>query len=329
MDNKQNSAQVEVLPPVNGGSLVTQRPESGQVSLQALETMTAAVDHRINLMDRMKQVIDARVSPNCFDRFTAKKDGADVIVVRRNKNYADTMAAVLGICFEYLKDEKGRPIFTRTNFQDDKGAYYIYEVFGRAFIPGFWGGSECSGSASSRDPFLSRNGGLDETEVNESHIRQKALTECRKKGILAVLGLDANGTEEDMSRVGKDATKLAGHTFANGSKGGNTATGALADKKSDIERMARDLVNAGWKKAGEPIPTTADQVVLTITKNDAKNFPGWRTIKGISERGLEFTWKDVKKVWDEVIGSQGGGGEPSAEEKKAIEEQEAREAAAR
>lgn len=329
-ETDNSEAVVEVLPPRNGGSLVTsQRPEqNAQVSLQNLEVMAGAVDHRINLMDRMKTVIDSRVSPNCFDRFTAQKvddsgNKVNVIVVRRNKNYADTMAAVLGICFDYLKDDKGRPIVTRTNFQDDKGPYYVYECYGRAYIPGFWGGSECSGSASSRDPFLSRNGGLDETEVNEAHIRQKALTECRKKGILAVLGLDANGTEEDMQRVGKEAKNLAGHTFANGSKGGNTATGALADKKSDIEKMIRELITAGWMKKGEPVPTTVDAAILLMTKSD--KFPGWRSVKWISDRALDRTHDDVKKIWDDMIGSQGGGSnEPTDEEKAEILAREAR-----
>jgi len=296
----------EILPAErDGGSLTT--TGSTALSLAHLKEMEAAVDTRVQLLDRIKAVIDHRVSPDCFDRF---EDPGKGMTIRRNKNYSDVVAATIGASFAYLKDPDGRPLFTRVNYQDDVGPYYVYECFGIASIPGMVS-IECSGAASSRDKFLSRGGKLDVSEVDERFIRQMAATECRKKGILALLGLSGDSNEEEMNRVGKNAGSMKGHTFQKGSQGGNTDNGEQSDQKGEIARMCQALLQAGFTREGLPQPTTADAVCQTITTSD--KFKGWRSIKGISANGLKITFEQVKKTFESVVGSQAADPAPAQE----------------
>jgi len=298
----------EIQRPREGGALIYVG-ESGGIDDAALERLEKGVDRRVQVLDRIKQIIDARVGGDCFDRFEDRKqDGSTSITVRRNKNYADIVAATIGASFRYLKDPDGRPLFTRTNFQDDKGPYYLYECFGAASVAGVE--VECSGAASSRDKFLSRGGKLEVDQVDERFVRQMAATECRKKGILSLLGLSGDGSEAEMARVGKDAKGFAGHTFQKGKSGGNADTQEGADRRAEIEIMCRDLLSSGWSLPGSPEPTTVDQVCKMITANG--DFNGWSSIKRISEKGMNRTFGDIKKVWETYNGAtwdgKGGNG---------------------
>lgn len=287
----------ELLPPEQGGSLVT--TGSGALSTAQLKEMEVAVAQRVELLDRIKSLIDQRVDAGCFDRF---EDNDGKIKVRRNKNYADIVGATIGATFRYLKDERGHPLFTRINYQDDEGPYYVYECFGVASLPGMVE-IECSGAASSRDKFLSRGQRLSVSEVDERFVRQMAATECRKKGILSLLGLSGDGTEGEMSRVGKDARGFAGNKFQAGAQGGKTDDGAQADMRGDIKRMCQGLLAAGWHKEGSAEPTTIDAVCQQITENPPK-FGGWRVIDRISEKGLKITHDQVTKVFNATCGAQ-------------------------
>jgi len=303
----QGALVPEHLPPeVDGGTLQTTGSADG-LSLVHLKEMEAAIDTRVQLLDRIKGVIDHRVNPDCFDRFEDPDGG---MVVRRNKNYADVVAATIGASFAYLKDPNGRPLFTRINRVDDEGPFYVYECFGVATIPGMMS-VECSGAASSRDKFLSRGGRLDVSKVDERFVRQMAATECRKKGILALLGLSGDSSQDEMARAGKDAAGLKGHTFQKGSQGGNTDTADEADTKGELARMCQALLAAGYVREGYPEPTSADAVCQVITTSD--RFKGWRSIKSISDKGVKVTMDQVKKVFAQVIGAQAEEGAPDAQ----------------
>ncbi len=297
MSTKQQTGKAlvpEHLPPEReGGSLAT--VGSSAMTLPQLKEVEQALDQRIQVLDRIKVIIDKRVSPDCFDKF---QDDKGHTKIRRNKNYADVVAATVGASFRYLKDERGQPIFTRTNYQDDDGPYYVYECYGIAEIPGMVA-MECSGAASSRDKFLSRGRKLTVAEVDERFVRQMAATECRKKGILALLGLSGDSNEAEMNRAGKDTGGISGHKFQKGTKGGSTDTQEQADIKGEITRMCIAMLEAGYEKEGEAQPTTADQVCLLITKQG--KFPGWRSIKAITEKGLERTYNEVKRQHDEFM----------------------------
>lgn len=291
----------QVLPPDRGADLST--TGGGGLSLQALEEMALAIDKRVQVLDRIKQVIDARVSTDCFDKFEDRKpDGTMAITVRRNKNYADIVIATIGASFEFLKDPQGRPLFERLSYKDDAGPYYVYECYGIARLG--TQAIECSGAASSRDKFLSRGGKLEVSQVDERYVRQFAATECRKKGILALLGLSGDSTEAEMSRIGKTASTFKGATFQGGKGGANADTADQADKRGQIEKMCRRLVESGFAIKGEAPLTDAAAVLKGITasrgsdgKPDGK-FSGWGSFKGISERSIDRTFGDIKRVYE-------------------------------
>jgi hypothetical protein len=295
--------RTEVLPPLQGGDLRT--GGANGLSIAALQEMAAAVDQRVAILDRIKQIIDARVAVDCFDKFEdTKQDGTKEITVRRNKNYADIVAATIGAGFEFLKDPEGRPLVTRINYQDDKGPYYVYECYGRAYIGQH--SIECSGAASSRDKFLSRGGRLDVTQVDERYVRQMAATECRKKGILSLLGLSGDSSAGEMEKIGKKAGTFAGATFQKGKSGGSVDTSDQADKRAQIERMARALVESGFAIPGEAPLTTPESVLkaITLSRTDKKpdgKFAGWGSFKAISEKSIDRTFSDVKRVFDKYV----------------------------
>lgn len=317
---------------VAGSAAGAQVVKPAQMSTAALETLVREVDHRLELFDKIHQIIDSRVTSDCFDRF---EEGGQ-LSIRRNANYAKVVHGIVRGSFIFLKDAAGNVQMKRYDFADEKGPYFVYEVFGAYHLGGEV--TEAHGSFSSRDKFFGKRAGAFKEiwEVDERSIREAAITECFKKAVFKSLGYgDSNAAE--MERAGKDAKGIQGHTFQAGKQGGSTDTQAQADDRGQIEKMCRALLAAGFQVQGEAVPASPEDVLRLISCSRGKDrkpdgrFPGWKSFKGISDKGLDRTKADVTRTWekyaqapDDDADQDGGGSNGPAAGKTESEEDKGR-----
>ena len=266
----------------------------------ALAALLPAIEQRVELIKRIHRVIDRQVTPDCYEVM----DGQ----VCRNINYARLIHRLVGGTFSFLKDDHGKPLIIKTNYDDAAGPYYVYEAFGRYELPN---GEvmEASGMFSSRDKFLGRAGGefKDQQDVDERSVREAAQTECFKKCIFAALGYPKHSTEADLKAAGVDTARAASFQHgAAGSRGGSTDGKDEAQQRSEVRQMCVDLLNANWQKQGQPPPQTPEEVLQQITHSE--KFGGWRSFEKISKAGLKYTHQDVERAHKATLGAQGANG---------------------
>jgi hypothetical protein len=237
----------------------------------------------------VRTAIDRHVDSSCFDIV----DGTAC----RNKNYAMVVFRLVGGSFEYTKDSRtGAPLVAKEQFTDDDGDYYTYTAYGRYILPD---GSykECSGMFSSRDKLFGKKDGAFRamSDVNERFVRQAALTECFKKGVLEALGYGDLSVEE-AKKAGAKLDTSRGYQHKSGRDGGSTDTAESGDVRANIERICRDMVKSGY----EFNKTTYDRpedYLKAITANPGRNWEGWKSFRNIKDTQLEKIFQQMESLW--------------------------------
>lgn len=81
---------------------------------------------------------------------------------------------------------------------------------------------ECEGSRSMKEDFFAktRNGMKKPDEIDERDVKMAAYTNCLNNGIKRLIPNLRNIDIDTLKRAGLDASKIAGYTFKDGSKGG-------------------------------------------------------------------------------------------------------------
>ena len=188
--------------------------ESSVVTVLPEET-AAEYDYNriIEIADRSDKMVDAmnRIMRNAI-RATTYLDW----VLIGGKPYlqesgATKVARAFGVCWRIISIEReidaGYPSFTYRMAFSMHGAHSI----------------ECEGSRSGKDEFFAgknRSKGPDEIDAND--VKKAAFTNCVNNGIKRLLPGLRNIDIANLQDGGIDITKIAGYTFRDGSRGGQT-----------------------------------------------------------------------------------------------------------
>ena len=263
----------------------------------AIEVVGKCLEDRIQLLDRIHVMLQKRIVPQ---RDLAKMAGK----FRRNINFARVCRRIVGGDITYRRDPKTDLPYKRTDYKDEGGDFFTYTCSCEWRLP--WGEVvEGVSLVSSRDPFFGivDDDFKDPSEVNESHIAQKSVTEAFKQAVFIGLGFPKDVTEAEMKAYGLDGSAAPGHDFASGkgNSGGSKATSQEStDKRAELESMCREMFAGGWKKDGMMMQT-AEEVLQAATANPEKGWGGWKNFKGISEKALNMTFAEVKKAHDAFV----------------------------
>lgn len=280
-----------------------------QAPIIDLAQITKDMDQRVALVDRIHTIIQKSINPDTDIKRIGDK-------YRRTINFARKCFRVLGGTIKWQTYPNGLK-YLRQSHRDEGGDWFSIDVSATYSTP--WGEDvEVFKHITSRDAFLGEQNDDDGPEdVNEQNLVEKAVTEAFKSVVFTALGLPKDISPDELTKFGVNGARAGGHTFdgAKGAQGGNKAeTQESYDKRKDMERMCRELMDAGYEKNGETA-STPDGVLLLITKSDS--WAGWRTCKGVSEKALPRTHHDVQAVWTKWCGDKPAGEgnqEPGAQE---------------
>lgn len=202
--------------------------------------------------------------------------------------------------------------------EDEKEKYYFYQVEGIAELPGGYGSVYAVGTCSERDEFFSMRFGerRQRSEVDETDILKAAVSNFYVNVIMALFGIK-DVTMDDLKEYGLDPSKIKGIKFKKGedeeSPSAPLANGNLADK---IRKMLLEIVGGDEKKAKnrlEQLTTFADK---KDGKETGKMVPGKRTVRELSQKALEITYRKVEtlhKKWQKEQGGESKKGPPPGE----------------
>ena len=181
---------------------------------------------------------------------------------------------------------------------DEKGRWVMYNA---QCIMTFQGRSIIAdGSASSRDDFFAsrwvdnQKVTLPIEEINLTHVRKKAVTNMKNRGVKSLLGLKF--TWEDLGKNGVDLTKIAKVKYNAGAQGGKHSqqnAGSREDmlKKYDAEKeelisMVTTMVGGDRDKAIEELKTTY----------------GIATFRGLKRKEFLPIYNQIKQEFDAAFG---------------------------
>lgn len=135
---------------------------------------------------------------------------------------AEKIGRFFGVSWRLL----GKP--TKEISQDEKGTYYVYSCKGEFFFGAK--SIEVLGTCSQRDKFFGRDkntetGFKSASEVDETNIIKKSVTNCIAKGVTTILGI-RNLTWEEINKGGISQEQAAKVTYASGGAGGGKISDA-------------------------------------------------------------------------------------------------------
>ena len=273
-------------------------PQTAEVvqAVQSLGDLLPTLEKRMEILTQFQRYIDKQVNPEVdFDKF----DGT----IRRNINYAKKVFRIVGGSWSWLKDDQGRPMVVRLDYEDSQGKYYVYEASGCYTLPN--GESiEGTGMFSSRDKFFGRKSGEFKPveDVDERSVRQAAQTECFKKCIFTALGY-GEATEAELAKCGVNTGDTSGHDFERrkGNQGGNTDSDEQGDKRAEIKRMCVDMYNVAFQPDDADAFGKPEDVLKYLTKSKNGKFSGWDSFEKISAKGIDIGFPQIEEAYNEVM----------------------------
>jgi hypothetical protein len=281
--------------------------------------MAKRIDVVAQAQAAVRLAIDRHVTPDCYDTV----DG----VVCRNKNYAKLVFRLIGGSFRYIKSpQTGEPLIVKNEYEDGEGKYYTWTSYGEYELPN---GDllECSGLFSSRDKFFGKipkaqGGGFkDASEVDERNVRQAAMTECFKKGVLGALGYsDLSADEAAKAGIKTDAKRSFNHNA--GSKGGDTDTPEQRSDRGAIERLCIDLLGAGFHVGSMKFNQPVEILKALTASNDPKsNWKGWNNFGFIKVDQLGRIRAHLEKTYETFTGQSWDGDTPPSDDQNGGDQQ--------
>jgi len=170
---------------------------------------------------------------------------------------------------------------------------------------------EGEGRRDNHNKFFGRKGGeyKDIADINLPDLDAAAVTAMYRDGITTLLGLKGV-TWDYLKDLGFDATKTTGHTYQKGTKGGNAAKSQDAkDKQAEIANMIFEMSEQDPKKSQEML------IKYTEWKDkEGKLVKGKDSVSKLTEKQIPFTYKKVKKDYDEYIEIHGEPEPPETEQ---------------
>lgn len=195
---------------IEGQEIVVQTPQPLLTDLS--EDILVRAERRINQLERIKSL--ALKVTNSSD-WSAQGDQPYL-----ECSGAEKVARLFGVCWYFTTNEPKKVLS-----EDEKGKFYFYVVRG-VFSLGN-DKIESIGTCSSRDPFFASRRGPDgklelkpASEVDETDVAKKCVTNCVGTGIKRILGLRGL-TWEEVETGGKVTRgNVAKVSFASGGAGG-------------------------------------------------------------------------------------------------------------
>lgn len=190
--------------------------------------------------------------------------------------------------------------------EDEKGKYYTY------IVDGWCGKNEYesvpeTGSCSSRDRFF---GTKDEelkplSEINEQHVRKKALANFYGRAIKSFVGLggitweqleEANTelTRDKITSV--DFNNRKGQGASNSKPEGSDLT--FHEMRSAIGNMLLELFNGDKDKASEKLK----ELTSFQNKQTGETVPGKSSAKALTDNQTKYKYAEIQKIYKEQFG---------------------------
>jgi len=301
--------QVEAEPaPVEGpgtelGTIIQDNP------LEMVETLEKTASLAPRMIAARNKILTACTFPNDWEVFGT----GDKATACLSSAGAERVGVHFGIKIFDVSHKK-------ESWDDEAGKAYRYTFEGKATL-----GSRiiyCTGSYSTRDPFLGKKGGefKDIKEINENHIRNAAYHIFQGNCIKVMLGLrnfPVGEYQKIMASTGQAASKTTGHGYANGSQGGTSSEDT--NKQIELGTLILDMANANYgfaideegkhsiiefPFAGDDPLRAAIQSCKALTsfwsKKDEKVVDGLDSAKKVKGTRLEIALDRAKKMWKEV-----------------------------
>jgi hypothetical protein len=283
--------QENVTGPVKTFNPVMVQPHGAALTTQDLDTMLENAEKMATLYDRIRKVALSKTSlADWID------EGGKPYLQRGG---CDKVGAFIGASYT-------SPTYEVERSKDENGDLLI--IYCSLMI--LWQRRELPeiGSASSRDPFFGVRGGkfLPLSEIDQTDLRKKSLTNALNRGIKGILGLSLTWEEVAQiteNRVTREKVIAAGQgvNFSKGTQGGKTdASPETADKRSKVWKMLLEI-------CGDEAAASARLVKLTVwTAKDNKVVAGKAKITDVSEAMMGHLLPKVQKEYDEFMGGRQG-----------------------
>ena len=196
----------------------------------------------------------------------------------------------------------------RENHEDDRGEYTLYTTSGY----GKWNNNESHeiGTATSRDKFFAQRTAYNKetrenekillpmSEINQADIKKKSHTNFMNRLIKKLLGLSFTWEEIDQAtdgRISKD--KCTGVTYDKGSRGGNTDSTDVKERKSKLRQRIFDMCGGDEASAKEWLKS-----VTSFTAEDGTEVRGKASVQYLTEKQVPRVERELEKKLKELEG---------------------------
>lgn len=204
------------------------------------------------------------------------------------------IAAAFGVSYD-------SPVFEKELIKDDKGEYVVFHCastvrWNNRSIPEV-------GTGSSRDEFFGKKGGhwLPLSEVDQTDLKKKALTNMLNRGMKSLLGLSFTWDEIKGETDGAIAKEKAASVKFDKT---NELSQEAKDKRQELGRMILDLCANNPETAKEKLKN-----MTTFTGKDGKEVSGRTDLKMLSEKQIHNLYPKVKGEWETFCNSPEAKGE--------------------
>ena len=207
---------------------------------------------------------------------------------------AQRLAATLGIGWEGVTCEKETHI-------DSTGAPF-YEYLVRGFMT--WRGRRlpAMGGCNSRHKLLSLGGKIQSEDVNEIHVRKKAVTDFIRTGVCELLGMKDIPVEELPESY---RARIQVQTYVQGNEGGKgEQTSIEKARAAELGKWISEMCNGDREACEQMLQDTT-----TFKGRDGEQVIGIRRLSLLRGKRLDITHAKIHEAYNKWIIRQEGGAE--------------------
>ena len=270
MEEKKESQEVALMPPING--------EVIQVS--DYEDLISLAQRRGDIVTKLINYSLKVTTP----RDWVSQEGSPYLV----HSGAEKVARLFGIKLSNIKTEKMAA-------EDTKGKYYIYKTTGQASLPGKFDSIEALGTCSQRDKFFAfaRGEWKDTIEVDETNIMKSSYSNFVVNSITHLLGL-RNITWDMLKAAGLNIEQIQKVEYKGGSK-----KVEATDKEKETQKKLWDLL----LKLAAGNETMAKEMLVThseFTSKEGEKVEGKDDVRYLTGKWLNYVYAQVKKTVEKL-----------------------------